>query len=630
VVVAVGDQPGGDALIRAAKRFADAMRASWTAVSVETPRTATLSEAARNRMAASLKLATGLGAAIATVPAASVVEGLRAHILESRATAVVIGKTRRSWWFQLRHGSVVDHLVRELDNIAVHVVPIGLAPGPEGGSASRRPSALRGIVAGLGMVAMTTAGAVALRPIVGANSIDIIYLLPVIAAATLFGLRASLVASLAAALAYNFFFLPPIYTFTISDPQNVVTLLVLIVVAVVASQLTGRLKRQATIGARTATENAALAAFGQRLASVSDETGTAAAVCEEVAKLLDVSTILLAREQAGVVPVGACPPGALLGTLDMAAAEWSFDRGEVAGRDSGTLTSSDWQFHPLETALGVLGVLGIAPHGNADPLAADKRILFTTLLGQAALAHERLKLEANAREVSALKQRDGLRATLLSSIGHDLKTPLTAVVAAADALAAEHGESSTTATLKSEARRLRRVFDDLVEMTRIETGALIVKREATDLTDAIASAAHDLRAELVRHPLVLDVPPTLPLVEADPRMLHHILINLLGNAAKFSSPGSSITVEARRLPDRLVLSVLDQGPGLPPGREATLFDRFTRVDGNDMSGGTGLGLAIVKGFADAMGLTVSAANREAGGATFGVIWPEPAIRRMAE
>jgi two-component system sensor histidine kinase KdpD len=630
VVVAVGDQPGGDALIRAAKRFADAMRASWTAVSVETPRTATLSEAARNRMAASLKLATGLGAAIATVPAASVVEGLRAHILESRATAVVIGKTRRSWWFQLRHGSVVDHLVRELDNIAVHVVPIGLAPGPEGGSASRRPSALRGIVAGLGMVAMTTAGAVALRPIVGANSIDIIYLLPVIAAATLFGLRASLVASLAAALAYNFFFLPPIYTFTISDPQNVVTLLVLIVVAVVASQLTGRLKRQATIGARTATENAALAAFGQRLASVSDETGTAAAVCEEVAKLLDVSTILLAREQAGVIPVGACPPGAMLGTLDMAAAEWSFDRGEVAGRDSGTLTSSDWQFHPLETALGVLGVLGIAPHGNADPLAADKRILFTTLLGQAALAHERLKLEANAREVSALKQRDGLRATLLSSIGHDLKTPLTAVVAAADALAAEHGESSTTATLKSEARRLRRVFDDLVEMTRIETGALIVKREATDLTDAIASAAHDLRAELVRHPLVLDVPPTLPLVEADPRMLHHILINLLGNAAKFSSPGSSITVEARRLPDRLVLSVLDQGPGLPPGREATLFDRFTRVDGNDMSGGTGLGLAIVKGFADAMGLTVSAANREAGGATFGVIWPEPAIRRMAE
>jgi two-component system sensor histidine kinase KdpD len=627
VVVAVGDQPGGDALIRAAKRFADAMRASWTAVSVETPRSATLGDEARSRMAVTLKLAASLGAAIVTVPAASVYEGLRAHIVETRATAVVIGKTRRSWWFQLRHGSVVDQLVRELENVAVHVVPIGLAPSLEGEGTIRRPSAIRGIAAGLGIVAATTAGAVALRPIVGANSIDIIYLLPVIATATLFGLRASLVASVGAALAYNFFFLPPIYTFTISDPQNVVTLLVLIVVAVVASQLTGRLKRQATIGARTAIENAALAAFGQRLASVSDEAGTAAAVCEEVAKLLDVSTVLLAKDMGMIVQIGASPTGPMLGTLDMAAAEWSFDRGEVAGRDSGTLTSSDWQFHPLETALGVLGVLGVAAHGSGDAVAPEKRVLFATLLGQAALAHERLKFEANARDVSALKQRDGLRATLLSSIGHDLKTPLTAVVAAADALAAEHGESTTTLTLKSEARRLRRVFEDLVEMTRIEAGALVVKREATDLTDAVAAAAHDLRAELAGHPLVLDVPPNLPLVEADPRMLHHILINLLGNAAKFSRCDGKIIARAQRSPDGLVLSILDEGPGLPAGREATLFERFTRVDGDDMSGGTGLGLAIVKGFADAMGLAVAASNRDPVGAAFDINWPEASIRR---
>lgn len=630
VVVAVGDQPGGDALIRAAKRFADAMRAPWTAVTVETPRSMTLSEAARTRMASALKLATNLGAGIATVPAGSVLDGLRAHILETRATAVVIGKSRRSWWFELRHGSIVDQLVRDLDNVAVHVVPVSLAPAPEGEAAVRRPRALRGIGAGLCMVASTTAASVALQPLLGSNAVDLIYLLPVIATATLFGLRPSLVASLAAALAYNFFFLPPLYTFTISDPQNVVTLLVLIIVAVVASQLTGRLQREATIGARTASENAALAAFGQRLASVSDEAGTAAAVCEEVARLLNVSTVLFARDDTTIAPIGASPPDPTLGPIDMAAAEWSFDRGEVSGRDSGTLTSSDWQFHPLETALGVLGVLGIAPDGSSDPVPADKRILFTTLLGQAALAHERLRLEANAREVGALQQRDDLRATLLSSMGHDLKTPMTAVVAAADALAAEHGESATTATLKAEARRLRRVFDDLVEMTRIEAGALVVKREATDLTDAIAAAAHDLRAELVGHPLVLDVPPTLPLVEADPRMLHHILINLLGNAAKFSQPGSTVTVHARRLSGHVDLSVLDEGPGLPIGRETSLFERFTRVDGDDMSGGTGLGLAIVQGFATAMGLTVAASNRDPVGAAFTLTWPEGSIRRMAE
>lgn len=630
IVVAIGDQPGGDALIRAAKRFADAMRAPWTAVTVETPRSATLSTAARARMTDALKLATTLGAAIATVPARSVVEGLRAHVAETRATAVVIGKSRRSWWFELRHGSVVDQLVREMDKVAVHVVPVTLTPYPDGPAAARRLSPLRGIAAGLGMVAATTFGAVILQPIVGSNSIDLIYLLPVIATATLFGLRPSLVASVAAALAYNFFFLPPLYTFTISDPQNVVTLLVLIIVAVFASQLAGRLKREATIGARTASENAALAAFGQRLASVSDEEGTATAVCEEVARLLTVSTVLFAKSGPAIVVIGASPADPALGTLDLAAAEWSFDHAEVTGRDSGTLTASEWQFHPLETTLGVLGVLGIARDGSGDPIPADKRILFTTLLGQASLAHERLKLEANAREVSALKQRDDLRATLLSSMGHDLKTPLTAVVAAADALAAQHGVSATTALLKAEARRLRRVFDDLVEMTRIEAGALVVKREPTDLTDAIAAAAHDLRAELGQRPLVLDVPPTLPLVEADPRMLHHILINLLGNAAKFSKPDSSITVRARRLPDQVVLSVLDEGPGLPPGREASLFDRFMRIDGDDMNGGSGLGLAIVKGFADAMGLAVSATNRNPTGAMFSIVWPVTSVGRTEE
>lgn len=579
-------------------------------------------------MAGALKLASGLGATIVTVPARSVFAGLCAHILETRATAVVIGKSRRSWWFELRHGSVVDRLVRALDGVAVHVVPVIEQGATEAEPATPWPPAVRGMAAATGLVALTTAAAVSLQPILGANSMDLIYLLPVIATATLFGLRASLVASFAAALAYNFFFLPPLYTLTISDPQNVVTLLVLVIVATVARQLTGRLKREANIGARTATENAALAAFGQRLATVSDEAGTAAAVCEEVAALLNVATVLFTRRAGRLTAIGAAPADPSMSPIDVAAAEWAYERGEVSGRDSGTLTASDWQFHPLETSLGVLGVLGIAIQGSGDPMPADKRVLFSTLVGQTALAHERLKLEANAREVGALKQRDDLRATLLSSLGHDLKPPLTAVVAAADALAAEHGESATTSTLKAEARRLRRVFDDLVEMTRIEAGALAVRREATDLTDAVAAAAQDLRAELVLHKLVLDVPPTLPLVEADPRMLHHILINLLGNAVKFAPATTPITIQARRVPDGLTLSVLDEGPGLPSGRETTLFDRFTRVDGDDMSGGTGLGLAIVKGFAEAMDLSVSAGNRTDGGALFEVKWPEASIRRL--
>lgn len=627
VVVAVGDQPGSDRLIRAAKRYADAMRASWSAVSVETPRSARLGEAAKARTAEALKLAASLGATIATVAARSVTEGLRAHMAETRATTLVIGKSRRSWLFELRHGSVVDELVRELDGVAVHVVPVALAPADEAAAAGPVSIAPGKLAAALAMVAATTLGAEAFGSVVGANAIDLIYLLPVIASATLLGLRVSLVTSLVAALAYNFFFLPPLYTLTISDPQNVVTLLVFAAVAVVASQLAGRLRRVATLGARTATENAAIAAFGQRLAAASDEATTARAVCEEVAGLLDVATVLLARREGQIAVVCACPERAVLGPLELAAAEWAFERGEVAGRDSGTLTASEWQFHPLQTALGVLGVLGIAANGTRDPLPAARRVLFTTLLGQAALAHERLKLAAEALELGTLREREALHTTVLSSIGHDLKTPLTAVMAAADALAAEHGESANARTLKAEARRLRRVFDDLVEMTRIEAGAIVVHAEATDLTDAVAAAVHDLRAELTHHRLVLDVPPSLPLVEADPRMLHHVLVNLLGNAAKFAPRASTITVAARREPGALVLAVRDQGPGLPPGQAHSLFDRFARLDGNDMTGGTGLGLAIVKGFAQAMGLGIAARNASDGGALFELTWDETRLRK---
>lgn len=625
IVVAVGDQPGGEYLIRSAKRMADMMHAPWTALTVETPRTASLGEAARERVAAALKLASSLGATLSSVAATNVVDGIKAHVAESRTTAIVIGKSRRSWWFELRHGSVVDQLIRGLDDVAVHVMPMTAT----GTDKDRPPAPLggKGIVSGFAMVALTTLAALLLQSYIGTNAVDLLYLIPVVATATLFGLRASLIAAVTAALAYNFFFLEPIHTFTISDPANVVTFLVLAGVGIVASQLAGRLKRQANLGARSSTENAALAAFGQRLAAVADEEGTAAAICEEIGILLDVRTVLLVPRDGRLVLAGFHPDEPQLGTIDLTAAEWTLDKAEPAGRDSATLTASDWQFHPLTTSLGVLAVLGLGRAGGDDPVPADKRILFATLAGQAALAQERLRLEDDRHELGVLKRRDELRVTLLSSLGHDLKTPLTSVVAAADALAAENPKSSTAMTLKVEAQRLGRLFDDLVEMTRIESGGVTVRKEAIDLTDAVAAAAQDLRLELARHQLKLDVPPTLPLVEADPRMLHQILVNLLSNAAKYSPEGSSIMVEGRRGRESLSLAIEDEGPGLSVEDTHSLFERFARVEGNDKKGGTGLGLAIVKGFADAMGLAVSARNRDnGGGARFELVWPAPMLR----
>ncbi len=626
ILVAVSELPGADMLVRTAKRLADALHAPWTALHVETPRDARLTLADRERLGATLALAAGLGATIVTVPAVSVIEGMREQLADMHATQVVIGKSQRSWWFELRHGSVVDRLVRASPGVAVHVIPAGqdaVAGAP------RRPASRFGMghwqdyAIPLAAVALLTGFASLINPWIGYQSIDLLYLIPVVACASLLGLRAGIVAGVVAGLAFNWFFLPPIHTFTVYDPQNLITVVVLIGVAVVTSQLAGRVRAQALLGGRSARENAAIAGFAKTLGTLSDESETAHAVCGEVSRMLDVDTVLLLRDADGSNRlVAASPPENRLSAIEMAAVDWAFDRGEATGRGTNTLTASEWQFRPLKTSLGVLAVIGLARGDASEPVAADRMLLLMSLIDQAALAQERLRLEAEMRQVASVRERDDLRATLLSSIGHDLRTPLTAISAAADALDAEHGGNALVATIRTEAQRLGRFFEDLIEITRIESGALAVRAEPIDLTDAVASAVHDMRTTLGGRAIELDVPPNLPLVRADPRLLGHILINLIDNAAKFGTPASPIRFEGRRERDGVVLSVIDHGPGLPPGLEARVFDRFHRLEGSDRTGGTGLGLAIVKGFANAMQLSVTAANREdLGGARFSILFP---------
>jgi two-component system sensor histidine kinase KdpD len=422
-----------------------------------------------------------------------------------------------------------------------------------------------------------------------------------------------------AGLAYNFFFLRPLYSFTISDPQSVLTDGVLLAVAIVVANLADRLRVRASIGARSAQENAAVAAFGQALARSSDWQATGETVCAELSRALDVSVRLLAGRDGELVVIGASPPdGSALDPVDRAAAEWAWTRGEVAGRDTGTLGAADWQFHPLTTTLGTLAVVALARADGGAPVPAERATLLSTLLGQAALSHERLALEDRLRDVSLLQERDRLRAALLSSIGHDLRTPLTAVGGAIDAIAAAHPHEPAVPVARAELSRLRRFLDNLLEMVRIDTGALHIAAEPTDLTDAVASAVHDLRDLIGRTPIDLRVPPDLPLVAADPTLLHHILINLLANAATHGS--GPIVIAGRRTPDAVLLSVTDHGPGLPAGDADQVFAAFARGTGNDRRGGSGLGLAIARGFVDAMGLGI-AASGDATGATFTISFP---------
>ena len=633
VLVAVDAAPTAAELVRAAKRLADALRAPWTALHVETERSRHLKPEAQAQLAATLALAVQLGGATATIPAPNVVAGVCAFAVEARITQIVVGKSLRSWWFERRHGSVVDALVRGIDGVAVHVLPTG-----KGGDlpTTRNIAVVKPLdyLWTLTMVALAT-GFGKLLSGLAPNSIDMVYLVPVLAAATLYGLRAGLFAGLASALAYNFFFLPPLYTFTIADPVNIITVMVLFAVAVIVSQLAARTRVQADLAATSARANAALAGFSRQLTGVGTTLALGQSICAEVARLFDVRTVLLVPGDGALKLLAGVPPGEPLGAVEMAAAQWVADKGRPAGRGSETLAAADWLFYPLNTARGTLAVLGLARDDGRDPLRSDQFALLTSVLDQSALAFDRMRLEGEMAQVVQLQQRDRLRATLLASVSHDLRTPLTSIVAAAAELRQTTATPANTAlfdTLEAETQRLRRFVANLLDMARIEAGALNLKIEATDLTDAVASAVHDVRRALTAHPITLAVPPELPLVRVDPQLFHHCLINLLDNAGKYADPGTAVTIAATRRHDGIDLAVLDLGPGLPPGSETRIFDTFTRVEGSDRTkDGTGLGLAIVKGFAEAMGLSVSAANREAPhGAQFTLHFPEALLVRGSE
>ncbi|KTT74658.1 sensor histidine kinase [Sphingomonas endophytica] len=631
IVVAISEQPGCDTLVRAAKRVADGLRGPWTAVFVETPRAAGFTDAQHARIAATMTLATQLGGAVATVPAASVVDGLQSVLTDLRATQLVLGKSRRSRWFELRHGSVVDTLVRDTPDVTVHVLPM---PSDASGRAPpRRPAPHRGTPAHYAittaMVAGITAIASALFQILDLGNVALLYLLPVMAAASLYGLRPGLYAGIASSLAYNFFFLPPTGTLTIRNPENVVSVLVLLGIAVATSQLTARVRAQADLAAASARTNATLAGFLRQIAGVNDVDMAARMICDDVRRLLDVQVVLLGRGHgADLAMLAASDPGYRLDTMDHAAASWAFDSGTPAGRGSGTLAASEWLFQPMKAGGRVVGVLGVASDRTGSPVRPDQLPLLGSLIDQSALVLERLRLQDEMRDVDAVRTRDRLRAALLSSVSHDLRTPLTAVLAGAAQL--RHGATpEVIATIESEAQRLNRFVANLLDMARVEAGALKLHVEATDLSDAVAGAAHDARRALEGHEVRLDVPPDLPLVRADPQLLHHCLLNLLDNAGRYGDPGTAIVIEGRHRFGELRLAVLDHGPGLPPGREGEVFETFRRLEGSDRSiGGTGLGLAIVKAFAEAMGMTVEAGNRADGrGAVFALVFPAALIVR---
>jgi two-component system, OmpR family, sensor histidine kinase KdpD len=485
------------------------------------------------------------------------------------------------------------------------------------------PMQLRVYAETLTLVAASTGLGLLISPRWGTSAVDLLYLLPVLAAATLYGLRPALFAALLSVIAYNFFFTRPLHSLQIHNAADIVTVLMLLVVAVVTSQLAGRMREQARLAAANAARNATIAGFARRLLSCSTANEIAEVSCAELATLLDCNAVVLVEhDEAMPERLASAPTDAPLTPGDIGVAASVLAQGQTAGRGATRLSPADWLFFPVKSGERTLATVGLARDNGGPPVPDERLALLDSLFDQTTLALERVGLEESMRDVAQLRERDRLRGALLSSVSHDLRTPLTAIAAAAAELrrAPTSQSKETVATLETETAKLDRYIANLLDMARIEAGSIGLRLEPVDLVDAVSAAGRDLQRTLDGHELTVDLPSDLPLVRADPHLLHHVLINLIDNAARHGRAGTPILIAAARNGDSVVMTVEDEGPGLAQQKGA--LHKFAEISGSDRKGGTGLGLAIVKGFSDAMEVEVTMSNRADGaGSSFALRFP---------
>lgn len=623
LMVAVGARPGTAAAIRYARRLADRLRAGWTAVHVET---GVASEAERDAVAQALRLAERMGAQSATVPAASEAEGVLQFARANNVTHIVTLGTRRSWWRSLFNPPLAQILMQRAGDISLHVVPDsgGAAAVPE---TVRPPLDPRGIAGSLAFGAVALGVGLLLRHTLAVSNVALVLLVAVLASAVTWGLLPSLIVCVALALAYNFFFLPPLYTFTIADPENIVTLLVFMLVAAIASNLTARVRMQAIVARGRAATTEDLYHFSRKLAGIATLDDLLWATAYQVAHMLKLHVVLLMPQDGELLVRAGYPPEDLLDDSDLAAAKWTFQQGEAAGRGADTLPGARRLFLPLRTGRGVVAVIGLDSVREGVLLSPDQRRLLDSLLDQTALAIERLNLAQEMDLARVAAETEKLRAALLTSISHDLRTPLASILGSATSLKHYRGQMDVTAqdellsTIQEEAERLNHFIANLLDMTRLESGALTPNLEAVDLADVVGSVLRRAAKVIASHAIELDIAPGLPMARLDPVLFEQVLFNLIGNAAKYA-PGALI-LRARGGNGVVTMQVLDEGPGLPEEDRERVFDKFYRVRARDRKrAGTGLGLAIARGFMEAMGGTITATNRgDRGGAVFTLTLP---------
>ena len=640
LLVCVNEDPSGAAVVRYARRLADRLRAPWTAIHVETSATQRLSEAGRDRIAEALRLAQRLGGEAITYPAADIAQGVVEYARENNFTHILIAKSRRPRWSELLRGSVTHQLIRRAGDISVHVIAEQhqeAAPDPEAGEAVAiaqppQPPDFKPYIGSAALVAVALGVGLALQQFLSVSSVPLAFLTSVLASAIAYGLWPSLFACVVSILAYNFFFLPPLYTFTIADPENVVALFFFAVVAVIASNVAAQVRSQAVTARQRAKTTEELYQLSRKLAAAVTLDDLLWATSYQIALMLKLRVVLLLPENDILAVRAGYPPEDTLDDADLAAAKWCWENNRPAGRGADTLPGAKRLFLPMRTGRGAIGIVGLDNDRPGPLLMPDQRRLLDALADQAALAIERVNLAQDVDRAKLAAETERLRSALLTSISHDLRTPLASILGSATSLRSygsvldPAAQAELIRTIQEESERLNRFIGNLLDMTRLESGALTPRSDVVDLADVVGSTLERAGKVLAGHRVAIDLAADLPMLRLDPVLLEQVLFNLLDNAAKYAPSGSEITLEARHVGREMRIRLLDEGDGIPPEDLERIFDKFYRVQAADRKrAGTGLGLAICRGFVAAMGGTIVADNRrDRSGAVFTVTLPAPA------
>jgi two-component system sensor histidine kinase KdpD len=487
------------------------------------------------------------------------------------------------------------------------------------------------------VVGVSTAVALGMYRLLGYDSVRsdlsnlvMVYLLGVVLVAALLGRGPAVVASVLSVAAFDFFFVPPFRTFVVNDQQYVFTFLVMLAVAMLITTLTDRVRAQAELARRRERRTAALLELSRALAATRDVDAVARVAAEQTGGLFHAEVaVFTAGEKGAVKRVATSPPELTVDDPARRAAQSAFDHGYLVFTGPGAPPDSSGVYRPLIASRGPVGVLGLRPSVRSRLSDPEQQRLLEAFANLVAAAMERAHLAEDARVAWERVEAEFLRNTLLSSVSHDLRTPLAAISGAAEALTHADGGIDNSArrelaeTVLGESQRMSRVITNLLDMTRLESGGLVLKREWQPLAEVVGAALRHVEPALRGRAVRTDLPADLPMVLIDAVSMEQVLINLLDNATEYTSPGTPIELTARATAGGVELEIADHGPGVPVGKEEQIFQKFYRSHGATNGGrrGIGLGLAICRGVVEAHGGTISANNRAGGGATFTITLP---------